>query len=50
MWILVSLRVFGIESHYIYPFKNRFNRTVEKEFNKKFRDVDHTEISFRGQF
>ena len=48
--ILVSLRVFGKESYYIYPFRYRVSlRAVLKEIYKKCVDTDHTEIvSLRG--
>ena len=48
--ILVSLRVFGMESHYIGPFRYRLVLCIKK-FTKKHPDTyDHTEICFRGQF
>ena len=43
--ILLSLRVFGMESRYIDPFRYRLVLCL-KEFTKN----DHTEISLRGQF
>jgi len=42
--ILVSLRVFGTESHHVSL------STVYKEIYKKYPDIDHTEISLKGQF
>ena len=46
--ILVSLRVFGIESHYL-PFQVSLS-IVHKKIDKKCPDTDHTEISLSGQF
>ena len=38
-----------MESHYIYPFKFLFNRTVDNESYRKCCDTDHTEVSFRAR-
>ena len=46
--ILVSLRVFGMESHYL-PFQVSLS-IVHKKIDKKCPDTDHTEISLSGQF
>ena len=48
--VLVSPRVFGMESYYyIGPFRYRLVLCIQK-FTKKCPDTDHTEISLRGQF
>ena len=46
--ILVSLRVFGMERHYL-PIKVSLS-IVHKEIYNKCPDTDHTEISRCGQF
>ena len=46
--ILVSLRLFGMESYYICPFRYRLVLCIKKFI--KCPDTDHTEISLRGQF
>ena len=48
--ILASPRVFGMESHYICPFRYRLVLWRIKKFTKKCPDTDYTEISLRGQF
>ena len=48
--ILVSLRVFGMESYYIsLPIQVSLS-TADKEINKNCPDTDHTEIFLKGQF
>ena len=47
--ILVALRVFGMESYYICPFRYRLVLCIQK-FTKKCPDTDHAEISLRSQF
>ena len=49
--ILVSLKVFGMESHYIYicPIQVSLS-TVHKEIQKRCPDSDKTEISLRDLF
>ena len=44
--ILVSLWMFGMESHYICPLSLS---TVHYEIYKKCPDTNHTEISLKGQ-
>ena len=46
--ILVSLRLFEMESYYICPFRYRLVLCIKKFI--KCPDTDHTEISLRGQF
>ena len=46
--ILVSLLVFGMDSHYL-PIQVSLS-TVHKEIYKTCPNTDHTEISLRGQF
>ena len=46
--ILVSLRVFGMERHYL-PIQVSLS-IVHKKIYKKCPDTDHTEISLTGQF
>ena len=46
--ILVSFRMFGMESHYL-PFQVSLS-IVHKKIDKKCPDTDHTEISLSGQF
>ena len=48
--ILVSLRVFGMESYYIsLPIQVSLS-TADKEIYKNFPGTDHTEIFLKGQF
>ena len=47
--ILVSLRVLGMESYYICPFRYRLVLCIE-EIYKLCPDTDHPEISLGGQF
>ena len=46
---MVSLRIFGMESHYTITILVSLS-TVHKEIYKKCPDTDQPEISFRGQF
>ena len=46
---LVSLRIFGMGSHYTITILVSLS-TVHKEIYKKCPDNDQPEISFRGQF
>ena len=46
--ILVSLRMFGMERHYL-PIQVSLS-IVHKKIYKKCPDTDHTEISLTGQF
>ena len=48
--LIVSLWVFGMESHYIYPPRYRSVPCIKKKKYKKCPDTDQTEISLRGQF
>ena len=48
--ILVSLSVFGMESHYICPFRYRLVLCIKKLMYKKHPDTNHAEISLRAQF
>ena len=46
--VLVSLRMFGMESHYL-PIQVSLSIVLKKIY-KKCPDTDHTEISLGGQF
>ena len=47
--ILVSLRVFGMETYYTLPIQVSLS-TVHNEIPKKCPATDHREITLRGHF